>query len=377
MSVENTNFPEVEPEVIAEVLPAHAVQPHPALAHSPAVTIVNVFIHVSDERAALRLLGRAMPQIAAALGAGSRDEDETEANDTSERDEVDADTHVHSARTDVARAIGNAWGASLRAAIDAGQRRPRTPPAVLHEAYRALTVETFDGLTLHVRPTRFACLEPAEESRARRDSYAREARAETALRELERAVQSERDPIAGPLFTRVFGRPVGAVTEDDLGFLRGVFRGVASPRDVARALALVDRYRGVSPNTDVRARTEALVAYFEGHLGLAPEGFALNYVRALRGDSAAGIAPGARRATTDDLAVGDLVMTSPTRVAVIDRVYNLLSDATRIEVIELRADSSEGLVRATYHARPIDREGTFRLAAGDGAVRVAKIAAPL
>ena len=120
-----------------------------------------------------------------------------------------------------------------------------------------------------------------------------------------------------------------------------------------------------------------LAAYFEAHLGLAPEGFALNYVRALRGNSAADITPGARRATTDDLAVGDLVMTSPTRVAVIDRVYNLLSDATRVEVIELRTDSSEGLVRATYHARPIDREGTFRLAAGDGAVRVAKITAPL
>lgn len=372
MSVENTNFPEVEPELIGEVLSAHEVQSPRALVHAPSVTVVNVFIHVSDERTAFRLLGAAMPRIAAALGAGSRGEDETDGDEVGE-DDTPARTH----RADVARATGDAWGASLRAAIGAGERRPRTPPSVLYEAYRALAVETFDGVTLTVRPTRFACLEPAEESRGTRDSYAREARAEVALRELERAVRSERDPAAGPLFARVFARPVGAVTEDDLAFLRGVFRGVASPRDVSRALALVDRYRGASPNADTSARAEALAAYFEAHLGLAPEGFALNYVRALRGDGAASINPGARRATTDDLAVGDLVMTSPTRVAVIDRVYNLLSDATRVEVIELRTDSSEGLVRATYHARPIDREGTFRLAAGDGAVRVAKITAPL
>ncbi len=370
MSVENTNSPEVEPEVIGEVLPAREAQSHRALAHAPSVTVVNVFIHVSDERAAFRLLGTAMPRITAALGAGSRDA-------RIEIDEDDTDAPAHATPTDVAKATGSAWGASLRAAIDAGTRRPRTPPAVLYEAYRTLTVETFDGATLTVRPTRFACLEAAEESRAKRDSLAREARAEAALRALERAVQTERDPAATPLFARVFGRPVGAVTDDDMAFLHGVFRGVASPRELSRALALVDRYRGPSSPTDTHARTEALTAYFEAHLGLAPEGFALNYVRALRGNSAADIAPGARRATTDDLAVGDLVVTSPTRVAVIDRVYNLLSDATRVEVIELRTDSAEGLVRATYHARPIDREGTFRLAAGDGAVRVAKITAPV
>jgi hypothetical protein len=257
---------------------------------------------------------------------------------------------------------------ALRAAIDAARRRPRTSPSVLSAQYERLEVEAFDGLRLLVCPERTRCLELGLGAGGQIVDPARLEQAEAPLRALARTV---RENAPEEWLLRLLGCTPSEVPGASLELLSRVFRGHGSPADMARVLALVDRYQG-PPGASRADRQVFLTKYYQAHLGLSPDGFAVSYARMLHGSVTEATLYTPRK-STDDLFIGDLLRCSDGRVAVIDRVWNLLSSDTRVEVIEVRP--SLGLTRTTYALQEMS-SGLFRASAG-GVVTEVRIGSPL
>lgn len=278
----------------------------------------------------------------------------------SEESEADEESPAFFSGPAPQAACDPALSRSLQRALEAGKRRPRTPPGQLLAQYERIAVEAWDGASLEVCPRVFRCLDTGLDAHDRVRSLEQLNATEAPLRELLALLREERDERANPLFLRVLGCRVGELARADLGPVVRVFRGQGAPREVAGVLALVDRYAN-APGTSPAARQEMLAAYFSERLGFSPDGFALNYQRMLFGGLPEPIAPRLLRETTDDLMVGDVVLWADGRVGVLERVWNLLSRYTRVEVIESRHDVPSGLTKSVYRLLPAEKKGAYTL----------------
>jgi hypothetical protein len=236
---------------------------------------------------------------------------------------------------------------SVRAALDR-RKAPLTPPSTLVARYKRFEVVAFDGERLTVLPNYTRSLDGCLLDPVQLEQL------EAPLRALAKAILSETDASAAPLFQRIFGCSIQEASKVSLSLFSRVFLGQGSPAEISEVLALVDWCQRGSLTR--QQRESALVEYYQTYLGLSSEGFALNYFRVVHGASAERVLLRTPRVNTDELMIGDFVRWSGGRVAVIEKVFNLLSAATRIEVIEL---SDHGPAKTAYKLQPLHQAGTY------------------
>jgi hypothetical protein len=272
---------------------------------------------------------------------------------------------VDSEPAEPTRAQSEISSETLRAALDR-RKASATPPSILASRYKSFEVVGFDGERLKVTPSHTRSLDGSLTTPEQLEQI------EAPLRSLAKTILSETDLRAEVLFRRVLGCSVKEASGVSLEFLSRVFLGRGSPAEISDVLALVDwSQRASFPSR--AAREAALAEYYQTHLGLSTDGFALNYFRIIHGASADRVTLRTQRLTTDELMVGDFVRWSGGRTAIVEKVFNLLSNSTRIEVIEL---GTNGLTKAAYKLQQPNQDGSYLTSTSETTTGEVKIFSP-